>query len=488
MLESIRRVDGARIAIDDGQRQLSFAGLMRLVEAEAAWLAASGAQRLALAADNGTGWVVADLALHAARLPVVPLPGYFTAGQWLHALDGAGIDACLTDDPARAQACSSGWRVAGVSPQTGLTLLCRRIERDAPPPLPAGVSKITYTSGSTGTPRGVCLDRRDLETVAFSLAAATAGAHAERHLCLLPLPTLLENIAGVYVPLVAGATCVVPPTSATGMSYGALDPARLLAQVSATRPHSLILVPELLRLMVQAAARGWSPPDSLRFIAVGGASVSTELLAEAESLGLPVYEGYGLSECASVVTLNTPEARRRGSAGRPLSHCRVTVDAQGEIHVGGVTLRGYLGEAPRAPGAMLATGDLGEVDEAGYVHIRGRRGNVFITSLGRNVSPEWVERELLAEPGILQAVVFGEARACPVALVTAAPDTPLDARIAAANRRLPDYARVRHVARLDQPLSLDNGLMTANGRPRRAAIQARHATLIDSLYRDAIAC
>src|SRR5690606_12402964 len=147
--------------------------------------------------------------------------------------------------------------------------------------------------------------------------------------------TLLENIAGIHAPLLAGATCLLPPADVTGISYAGPDVSRRLACISSSRPDSIVLVPELLRLLVGAAERSWKVPDSLRFVAVGGAAVSVDLLARAESLGLPVFEGYGLSECASVVCLNTPDARRRGSVGRPLPHARVRVADDGQIMVSG---------------------------------------------------------------------------------------------------------------------------------------------------------
>ena len=177
------------------------------------------------------------------------------------------------------------------------------------------------------------------------------------------------------------------------------DVARLLGCVTTARPDSLILVPELLRLLVAAAERGWPAPSSLRFVAVGGASVAVELLERAAAVGLPVFEGYGLSECASVVCLNTPESRRPGSVGRPLPHARVRVGDGGQLMVSGVTMRGYLGDRRARRASEWATGDLGEIDADGYVYVRGRLGNMYITSFGRNVAPEWVEREIALEPG-----------------------------------------------------------------------------------------
>jgi long-chain acyl-CoA synthetase len=486
VLEALGAAPAGRVALEDGERSWTYAALAGAVREERAWLLSAAAARVGLVADNGGAWVVADLALHAGHVVSVPLPPWFTPAQLRHSVDDAGLDTCLTDRPEVLLAQLPDFHRAGIAPRSGLALLRRR-RAIAQPALPEGVTKVTYTSGSTATPKGVCLAATDIESVARSLAAATAGADVERHLCLLPLSTLLENLAGVYVPLLRGATCVVPASSTTGLSYGDPDPGRMLASISAWAPNSLILVPELLRMLVAAVDRGWAPPASLRFIAVGGASVSVELLERAAAAGLPVFEGYGLSECASVVTLNVPGAARPGSAGRPLPHCRVTRAPDGELIVQGIAYRGYLGEPPRRPGEPLSTGDLGEIDEDGYVHVRGRRRNLFITSLGRNVSPEWVERELLAEPGIEQAFVHGEALPFPVALVLARPGVSVESALATANRRLPEYARVRRWARLPEPMTSASGLLTANGRPRRAAILDRHGALLDSLGQHAVA-
>ncbi len=226
-----------------------------------------------------------DLALANRSLLHVPLPGYFTPGQMAHVLNDAGIDAVVTDQSATLEALDLGFAPAGFSAQTGLALW-RRPPPAASSPVPDGTVKITYTSGSTSEPKGVCLSAALIESVAHSLANATAGLRLERHLCLLPLPTLLENVAGVYAALLSGATCEIPSLAETGMSYGGLQPGRLTAAITAREPHSLILVPELLRVLVHAAVLGWQPPASLRFIAVGGALVSPELLAQAARLGL----------------------------------------------------------------------------------------------------------------------------------------------------------------------------------------------------------
>ena len=479
-----------RTALDDGRDSVAYAELAARVAEEGEWLAAHG-ERCALLADNGIGWAIADLALHTRELPCVPLPGFFSDGQVQHALDDAGIDCLLTDEPRRVRNLPVGWQTVGVSGRTGLVLFRRRLAPGRQPELPPGTSKITYTSGSTGQPRGVCLGAAQLDTIARSLAEATRTLDIERHLCLLPLATLLENIAGIYAPLLADATCLLPPSSVTGMSYAGPDAQRLLGCIAASRPQSLVLVPELLRLLVVAAEQGWRVPDSLQFVAVGGAPVSIELLERAERVRMPVYEGYGLSECASVVCLNTPQARRPGSVGRPLPHARLRIGEDGQVMVSGVTMLGYLGQAPRKAGEEWPTGDLGETDADGYLYVRGRLGNRYITSLGRNVAPEWVERELVQQAGIRHAMVHGEARPYAVALVEPVHDGVSDAEIeqgiAAANARLPEYAQVRRWVRAPELFTVQNGLLTSNGRLRRAAILERHGALLAPLY-DEAAC
>jgi long-chain acyl-CoA synthetase len=475
-----RSASSAAIALTDGASRLSYRELQQLVAQECSWLQVQGVRRCALFADNGIAWAIADLALLEGALVNVPLPGYFTAAQCEHVLSDAGVDAVLTDQPQRLQA--HGFEPRAVSGASGLTLLSRHVA--GVQPLPPHTIKVTYTSGSTADPKGVCLSAAVLERVSMSLRDTLQRLELARHFCVLPLATLLENIAGLYVPLLLGIESQLLPQATTGMSYGKLNAAALLRAIGAAQPTHLLLVPELLRLLVHAAQQGWQPPGSLKYIAVGGASVSASLLQDARALDLPVYEGYGLSECASVVCLNLPWADRPGSVGRPLPHARVRLAADGELHVGGPAMAGYLG-LPLAD-EEIATGDLGHIDADGFVHVRGRAKNLFITSMGRNVAPEWVERELLREPAIAQAMAFGEAKPFVVALLNpSAPTvthTELQRAVASANQRLPDYAQVRRWAVFPEAPTLASGLATANGRLKRAVILERHGAQLEALY------
>lgn len=488
VLQALRSHPPMLPALEDGDRALSYGELDGLVAAECRWLVAQEVQRCATFAENGCGWAIADLALLALQRLHVPLPTFFTTAQAAHALDDAGIDAVLTDQPDSFVAQHPQFHRVGASPASRLALLRRSLLKPGDG-VPQGVIKITYTSGSTGTPKGVALSAAAQLQVAASLALAVRDAGVTRHLSVLPLATLLENISGIYVPLLLGVVSLLLPSSQTGLSYGALDPQRFLALLRSSRANSITVVPELLQLLVRSVEAGM-PALSLKFVAVGGATVSVQLLQQAEAAGIPTYEGYGLSECASVVCLNTPSSRRVGSVGRPLPHARVRVDSAGEIHVAGAVMSGYVGrpasgvEPPAAD--EIATGDLGEIDADGYVYVRGRLRNMFITSMGRNVTPEWVESELLQEAPLSHAMVVGEGRPYAVALLgtrsAAVSDAQIESAVTRANARLPDYARVRRWARLDAAPSANAGLLTANGRLRRDAMLARYGVLLEPLY------
>jgi long-chain acyl-CoA synthetase len=485
LLGDTPRAAPGRIALTDGRRTLTYAQLAPVVQAEAHFLHANGGLRFGLLAGNGCGWVIADLALQHLHRLNVPLPAYFTPAQMRHAIDDAGIDTLVTDRPADVLEQWPEFWLVGLSPASGLSVLRREVDADARRVVPFGVTKVTYTSGSTADPKGVCLTTATMDCVTRAMVHVTESIGIRRHLCLMPLPTLLENLAGIHSPLRAGASCIVPASEDSGMSYGSLDPQRLLKTLTLYQPESLVLVPELLKLLVRAARSGFPLPRSLKFIAVGGAPVASSLLEEAADLRLPVFEGYGLSECASVVCLNTPQATRRGSVGRPMPHARVRLDEGGQLCVKGAVMSGYLGEALPRGSPEIATGDLAEIDEDGYVYIRGRLKNLFITSFGRNVSPEWVERELSHEPAIRHALACGEGRPEVRALVC--PTTPeldqsaIATAVERANGRLPDYARVRRFVRMPEAPTLTNGLLTANGRLRRERILERFGALLDEV-------
>jgi len=476
-----------KIALRGIDSQLTYAQLQAAIQAQQhMWGELSQRPTIALALDNHPAWVVLDLAALASHIPCIPLPLFFSGTQWLHAIKDAGVDIVVTDHPelfesllANNIASHTQWTVAGK------TLTQFLLKSPAKAALPANTAKITYTSGSTGNPKGVCLSAANMINVATSIADATKLTPDDIHLNVLPLATLLENVAGVYAPLLAGACCVLLPGSEIGLTRATgLDIKKLFNAFVQTQASTAIFTPELLNAMLQQIEAGAKLPSSLRFLAVGGASVSPALLNRAQQASIPVYEGYGLSECASVVALNTPAFNKIGTVGKVLPHLNVSFTDEHEVVVSGNAFLGYVGQtATHAP--QIYTGDIGYLDADGYLVISGRKKNIFITSFGRNVSPEWVERELTISPGIAQAALFGEAKPWNTAIIVPGKNSTTEqikATIQSINHGLPDYARITQWLPADEPFTLSNQQLTANGRNRRDVIWQHYQQKINALY------
>jgi long-chain acyl-CoA synthetase len=225
----------------------------------------------------------------------------------------------------------------------------------------------------------------------------------------------------------------------------------------------------MLKLIIEAG--DLSALTSLKFIAVGGGKVAPELLGKAIALDLPVYEGYGLTECGSCVALNTPAAARVGSVGKPLRHANVRISNSGEVMVTGAAMSGYLDQ--QSGTTEIATGDSGFIDDDGYLYITGRIKNTIISSFGRNISPEWVESAFLAHPAVNQLAVFGEGEPSLSAVIVAdegTSDAQLMLIIKSINQSLPDYAQITRWHRSSEPFTSVAGTLTTNGKLRRAEI------------------
>lgn len=484
-----------RVALQGAVATLSYAQLAFEIERMQRHFFVTDTAVLGLMADNCPAWAVTDLAAMDSELPLVPLPAFFSSEQIAHAVRDAGINQLITDQPVVVEQMlrGAGFRIGPSQQYEVAGRWLTRFALDVPARrLPAATAKITYTSGTTGNPKGVCLGLPALEKVAASLLTATRANADDVHLSVLPLSTLLENIAGLYVPLLAGARTVIRPCQEVGLSGASgLDPQKMLQAMRQAQASTLVLTPELLKALVMMAEAGAELPARLRFVAVGGAAVSAGLLERADRVGLPVFEGYGLSECASVVAVNAPQAHLPGSVGKPLPHVRLRFAGDGEILVAGSTMLGYTGAAEAEPLAgddhFWPTGDIGYQDDAGYLYISGRKRNVFITSFGRNVSPEWVESQLAQSPKIAQAALFGEARPWNTALIVpaaGASEADIDAVVSQVNAGLPDYARVGRWLCADAPFSTQNQQLTPNFRLRRDVIWQAYAPRINTLYEE----
>ena len=419
---------------------------------------------------------------------------------------------------------------------------------------PDDVATIVYTSGTTGPPKGcICTHASLLATVAMYVRELELqDSHMVIYL-FLPLAHSLARVAQ-YATLEAGGT----------LAFWGGDPARIVDELAEVRPthfpsvpriyekvHSAVLngVAEqgrvkqaLFRWAVReggkarAASRDGASPgrlaaarhrtadrlvlskvrgvfgDRLVIAMSGAAPIAREVLEFFDACGVLVLEGYGMTETCAAATLNTPGAVRFGSVGRPLIGSEVAIAEDGEVLMAGPhVFPGYYRD-PEATADVLSdgwlrSGDLGEVDADGFLHITGRKKDLIITSSGKNISPENIESALRETRWISQAVVAGDRRSYLVALLTLdADEAPklaeelgipadlatmaCDERVRAAIQEDVDavnarFARIEQVKRFDileRDLSQEEGELTPTLKVKRPVIHRRYGERIERLY------
>jgi len=502
--------DKTALAVFKGP-SISYSALRRLIITAFNGLPEVRDKKVGLFIRDRPSWVVHDIALTLKGAVVVPLPSFFSQGQLLHILNDTALDLVVTD---KADA-SAYKKIEGLIDKENIFAVNRLRDSTAEEGrLEArhrlsgeGIVKITYTSGTTGNPRGVMISLGNIEAVVESLIKRAGASEADEYLSILPLSTLLENIGGVYVPLMAGAGITFLDTKDIG-TEGSIAPAPelLFKALESVRPSSMIIVPLLIGPLLHYAEKPGAE-SRFRFIACGGAPIPDVLLEEIRAVKLPLFEGYGLSECTSVVALNSVGNNRPGSVGRPLGHVKVTIGDDDEVVVyGRGVMGGYLHDGCKGLESWN-TGDLGYIDDDGYLYITGRKDSMFSTSLGRTISPEWIEKRFSANPSISRIMAWGKKRPFVSAVVVpelrwfksatrglgikpgkdgVVSDPRLKEAMLTEIRGeiddMPEYARIKDIIITTRPFAPSNGMMTPNGRLRREKIYCRYKKEIDGLY------
>jgi O-succinylbenzoic acid--CoA ligase len=345
-----------------------------------------------------------------------------------------------------------------------------RFAQDGRPTLAVG-----FTSGTTGRPRAVVLSRESFIASANASASRLGWRPQDRWLLCLS-PAHVGGLSIVTRCLLARRAIVTLPR---------FEPAAFAERIDNENVTLVSLVPAMLARLLEELPR-WKPPEALRAVLLGGASAPDSLLAEARRRGLPVLPTYGLTEACSQVATEppgSPSGTGRG-CGPPLPGLELRLD-DGEILVRGpVTATAMLDDDLLEPACdeegWLRTGDLGRIDEQGWLHVLGRLSERIITG-GENVSPLEVERELERIPGIAAALVFpisdplyGERVAA--AMVPAGPAPPDDSGIVAhLEASLASFKRPRAIAWVERlPL-------TASGKPDRAGARRMLAARLREL-------
>lgn len=459
----------------------------------------SGYRHAALWDANSYGWVCCDLALQRAGLVVVPLHASLPEGAAEEASQryGAGLP--------KLGRCRVGGLLA--PPPSA-----HHTDVESLPTIdPRALACIQPTSGTSGEPRGVMLTHAQLAHNARAVADAVtrdAGeARDELRLSFLPFSHLYARVCDLYAWVYRGSRLVLVESRDT-----------LFRDLQIVQPTSLNGVPYFYqKVLDRAEAEGRSIRDVLggqiRQCFCGGAALAPSIQQTFADAGVPLMNGYGLSEASPVVTASSRATNRIGTVGQPIDGVEVEIADDGEVLVRGpCVMQGYWDD-PDATAKVLRdgwlhTGDLGRWDEAGHLVIEGRKKETLVLSTGHNVSPSKIESLLCQSPWIEQACVVGEGRKHLAALVVPNPER---LRAEVKRRRLwvwskraavghaaireiyqrqiahclaecPPHEQVGAFTLLTRGFSIEHGEMTAKLSLRRAAIEESFAKAIETLY------
>ncbi|HST80616.1 MAG TPA: AMP-dependent synthetase/ligase [Kineosporiaceae bacterium] len=491
-------------------------------------------ERVCVLSDTRPEWTHVQFGISAAGALVVPIYPSSSPEECEWVIGNSGAVVVICEDAAQLDKVDQIRdrlpelrHVVTIEPTGGkaLTLeeLRQRGEGEAPElerrtdaVQPDDPALIVYTSGTTGPPKGCLLTHRNL----------TACCRVTRELDVLrpgDVSYLFLPLAHVFAQVVQLSTFSVGGVAA----YGTGNPATIVSECAEVQATCMPSVPRIFE-KVHGMFSDQSPADPrvsaklravfggrLRVAISGAAPIAQEILEFFHAAGVPVYEGYGMSESSSVGTLNTVAALKIGSIGRPVPGCEVRIADDGEIMMRGPHIFAGYWDNPEATREVLvdgwlSTGDLGAIDEAGFVTITGRKKDIIITAGGKNITPANIENDLRQSPWISQVLLYGDRRPFLVALITLDPDQivpwaraqGLPADIAGlqahpsvreliqgmvdqANAR---YARVEQIKRfavLERDFTVETGELTPTLKMKRRVVEQNYTGVLERLYRPA---
>lgn len=413
----IWRGDEFDTAIIDGTRKVTYRGLSLLVSISRARLYEMGVRtrdRVAIYSRNSADYIVAYMAIVSLGAIVVPVNFQLSMRETAFILKNAGAKLILSDHELDLAAAmnQADYHEAG---QTLLSEIMKPSDWASAPPLPASFgpdepAAIIYTSGTTGSPKGAVLSHRNLLMNAIDLQQVVRLTRRDNVLCVLPMYHCFAWTCAVMNELYAGATITV---------LDSFTPKKTIDLVKEHQITDIVMVPSICSLLAKLAA----PSDmaSLRFVMLGGTTLPIPVgEAFMTKFGIPIVEGYGLSEASPVVTMTPPDAPKLGSVGPaiPDVNIRIVDDVgrdvakgeAGEILVQGPNvMHGYWRDsestAKALEGGWLHTGDVARMDGDGYLYIVDRLKDMII-SMGENIYPREIEELIYAYPGIEEAAVI----------------------------------------------------------------------------------
>lgn len=563
----------ALVPVGDEYRTVSYDQLAVEVFATAKGLIALGVSigdRVAVLAETSYEFLVAELAVTAAGAAMVPVYPSSSAAECEWVIGNSGSTVLLAQNApqvAKVDTVRSGLpELRHVAVLTGeadgaLTIDELRgrgasVSDDELRSREDGVTvdqpcMIIYTSGTTGLPKGVVLANRAINQA--RVAAVEMGLINPGEVAYLFLP-----LAHVFGQLIAVSSIELGGT--IGLWSG--DPAQIVTDLGKVKPHLLPSVPRIFE-KVYSMAMSLVPPERAEAVASalevgvrvreaqqagepvsaedqavfdkadaemfalvrgifggrvkiaisGAAPIAPEILRFFYACGVPVMEGWGMTETTALGTFNRLDSHRFGSIGQVVPGARMRVAADGELEITGDQMLSEYWRDPEATAAShtadgwFRTGDLGFVDDEGFYYITGRKKDIIITAGGKNLTPANLEGELRRSPWISQAVMFGDRKPYPVALITLdaevvipwaqANDLPTDltklaqrpelirlvqADIDAANERHGHVAQIKRFKILSRDFTLEDGELTPSLKLKRNVVYDKFADEFESLY------
>jgi long-chain acyl-CoA synthetase len=568
LIPNAAAVHGERIAIrykHDGTWQdvtyAQFADTVQEIALGLIDLGVESGERVCILANTRPEWSYADLAATSVGTVVVPIYQTNSPEECLWVISDSDACAVVCEDAAQLA------KIAAVREQ--VPHLRTVIVIDAPTaeettPEIASVEELDarraavrpedpytfiYTSGTTGPPKGCVLSHGNYRAI-VDMVKNRAALDAEA-----------GDVVYLYLPLAHSFALllqlVVFDLGVT-LAYFGGDTKQIIGELAEVKPTYLPSVPRVFEKIYTLVSANADPEElagavrvgmqvrerqqagqpipaelqtpfdeaeerlfknvraafggRLREAVTGAAPIAKEILEFFYACGVPVMEGYGMTETATAATACSPEAHRFGSVGKPFPGVEVRIAEDGELLIKGPNIfQGYHNNADASFGAVvdgwLHTGDLGRIDEDGFVYIVGRKKDIIITAGGKNLTPANIENDLKQCRWISQAVMHGDQRPYPVALVTldeeeiagyaSEHDLPADIGSLArepqvralvqealdrANAKYAQVEQVKKFAILDHDLSQETGELTPTLKVKRNVVNEKYADVLDSLY------
>lgn len=520
-LTARRRGEAPAICDEGLSEDISWADYDRLADRVAAGLRQQGLRAgdtIAFLLRNRWEFHVLDAGAMRAGITTVSLYNAAAGDQQRHVLADSGARRLFTERSLLPDRAGLPGGVEGVTvvDEDGSSDLAFATLTGAEPapgesqaePDAGAVPCLVYTSGTTGEAKGVEIDHRAALTGARGFLEAIPMQPDGRVVSYLPMAHVAERACGHYMPMLLGTTV-----------HCCRDPKEVFGTLPRVRPTFFFSVPRLWEKLAEAIReRIAAQPDDVRarfedgdeellaalrsalgleearHLVVGAAATPLGVLRFFDRLGMPLLETWGMSELCAVAAANRPAERRLGSVGRAIGDVELRIASDGEVLARtSARLRAYRNRPEQTRALLdgdgwLRTGDLGALDEDGFLTITGRKKELIVTARGENVSPQLVERALAEEmPFAGQICCVGDERPYLAAIVTAEgreDSLAAEARgaVERASRRLGRAERPRRVLLVAGEWTPESGLLTPTQKLRRRQIEQRYAAELDALY------